>query len=155
MNSSLPFNMSRALAFTLTIGLFVLCFFADSCKKHKEDRKVYTAPYPRNYTVKMGGTRHWTGTYEQGFFPQSVRNDTADFAITVLDDSTINIKGDTLYFRSGNRPDSSMLFVGPRAVAVNDTIALSYYFRADTLSYYKYSRPTLCCFDQYYLHAGK
>jgi hypothetical protein len=129
-------------------GLGILaCFVTISCKK-----KTVTG-YPQTYTANMGGTRTWTGTYTVGFFGPGPANDTQTFAITVNNASTITVQNTTLHYRSYNDSDKSMFFVG--SVTSQDSVSVIYYYLADSLVYFSYSRPTLCCYEEYYLSTQK
>lgn len=146
----------KNIFFPILPVLFVSFLWA-SCKK-KSDAPApippYAPTYPKNYTAHMGGYRTWLGTYEWGFGGPGPQNDTQHFAVTIYNDSTIIIQGDTLNYKYYTGLDSSMYFDGSaHFVSGLGTVSATYYFTGDSLSYYKYSRPTLCCFTKYDLHA--
>ena len=132
-------------------NFFIFCclgsFLFIGCKKKA------SVSYPQTYTANMGGTRKWTGTYTVGFFGPGSANDTQTFAITVNNASTITAQNTTLHYRSYNDTDKTMFFVS--SVTSQDSVAVTYYFLADSLVYFSYSRPTLCCYEEYYLSTQK
>lgn len=134
-----------AARFTLFLFVMTIACLCFACRKNKG------VPYPQNYTANMGRVRTWTGTYSWGFGGPGPQNDTQTFAISVVNSSTITVQNVILHYKSYNDTAKSMLFEGP--VSVQDSTAVTYYFLADSLVYYSYSRPTLCCYEEYYLTA--
>jgi hypothetical protein len=137
-----------------------LILLAAGCKKEKQPPfnppppppPIVTTSGPIDYTNKMTGMHTFVGTDTTGFFPITGKNDTQTYSITVLNDSTITIASDTLNFAIWSAADKYIFFshgVFP------DTTALTFYYAADSISYYYYSRPTSCCFTKKVLHTTR
>lgn len=91
----------------------------------------------------MAGIRKFAGTDSTGFFPVAGNPDTSDYNILVINDSSIRIEADTLYLQAYSYTDRSLFFKG---ITAFDSTTATYYPGADSISYYLYSRPTLCCY---------
>ncbi len=102
-----------------------------------------TSENPQLYTWRIAGTRKFAGTDSTGFFPLAGNPDTSDYNILVISDSSIRIETDTLYLQAYSYAGHSLFFKG---VTPFDSTTATYYPGVDSISYYLYSRPTLCCY---------
>ena len=127
-------------------SLALVCVLCITCKKNK------SVAYPFNYTEKMGGTRNWVGTDSFGFAPGTGNDIALAFAITPVNSSTVNVQGDILDYVSYSEPDQSMLFSKKGS---QDSASVVYFFKADSITYYKYERVSLCCYTIRHLYSKK
>ncbi len=145
--------------FSAIVSLAFLIILAAGCMKDKQPPfnpppppPVVATTGPKDHTNKMTGVHTFVGTDTTGFFPITGKNDTQSYSIAVLNDSTITIANDTLIFAVWSAADKYIFFshgVFP------DTTALTFYYAADSISYYYYSRPTSCCFTKKVLHTTR
>ncbi len=115
---------------TIQLLLFVCLIFIIGCKKQQQN-----TPSPKSYTSKMGGIRIWHGTVNTSYSGLSNIADT--FTISIINDSTIIVKGKTLKY---NRFDTLY-----KAIVYNVKYDpgysgqfytnLAYYFATDNIFY--------------------
>lgn len=130
----------------LVLFIFILfCVFVFSCRK----KRLPGLPAPKSYTLKMAGSRLFAGTDTLGFAPIVGRADTQKMNIEVLNDSTLKIMSDTIHYVSYNETAKSLFF---KRVAHPDSVAITYFFQEDSITYFIYSRVSLCCFNKKVLH---
>ncbi|MBX2905698.1 MAG: hypothetical protein KF744_06650 [Taibaiella sp.] len=110
---------------------------------------IDTATNPQLYAWRMAGTRKFAGTDSTGFFPLAGNADTSDYTIVVISDSAIKIETDTLYLQGYSFVTHSLSFKG---ITAFDSTTATYYHDADSIEYFLYSRPTLCCYTKKQKH---
>jgi hypothetical protein len=143
-------------------SLFVLAAITaiaiSSCKKRVcydtpplppvHDTVIVTEPIdstfnPRALTAKMAGVRRFAGTDSTGFFPLTGNPDTSNYTVLAITDSSIIIETDTLHLQSYSFASQALSFKG---ITAFDSTTAVYYHNADSIEYFLYSRPTLCCY---------
>jgi len=97
----------------------------------------------------MAGVRKFAGTDSTGFFPQAGHPDTSNYTVTVINDSSIKIELDTLYLQSYSFATQALSFKG---ITPFDSTTATYYHNSDSIEYFLYSRPTLCCYQKKQKH---
>lgn len=137
--------MQKRLAVLVLLVLFIALSFVMACrKKHDSDNTG-----GKIYTQKMAGSRQFAGTDTFGFSPIVGKYDTQTYNIEVLNDSTLKILSDTIHYVSHNEASKSLFFKG---VAHPDSVAVTYFYEQDSITYFIYSRVSLCCFNKKVMH---